>query len=245
MRPIFFSDLDDTIFQTARKMNDTELDQATLASSALNGSHSYMSPPQSAMMDWLLQSTRFIPVTARSMDALKRCSLFFKDYRICTNGAIIIKPDGTLDLEWFEQMKRHAEATAECMNALLAFMQSRTVPDRFRYWMVEESGTGFYFCAKSNDGVDRLDEIEVRLGDIAGTQLVRHRNDNNLSFTPAGISKRLAVDHLSQKLLSDARVPVFGMGDSLTDLPFMATCDMLVIPRDSQIDRMVLRSGRF
>ena len=55
MRPIFFSDLDDTIFQTARKMKDDEVDHATLASEALNGSHSYMSPPQVLMMDWLLQ----------------------------------------------------------------------------------------------------------------------------------------------------------------------------------------------
>ena len=242
MRPIFFSDLDDTIFQTARKMKDVEIDHATLASEALNGSHSYMSPPQVLMMDWLLQSTRFIPVTARSTDALQRCSLPFEDYQICTNGALILMPDGTRDLDWFGKTKSHAEAAASRLNDLLAFVQNETVTGRFRCWIVEEFGTGFYFCVKSNEGADRLDEIEERLGSIAGAQFIRHRNDNNLSFTPATISKRHAVEYLAHKLLSEARVPVFGMGDSLTDLPFMATCDMLVIPRNSQLDREFLRS---
>lgn len=242
IRPIFFSDLDDTIFQTARKMQDDELDQATLASEALNGSHSYMSPSQALMMEWLLDSTRFIPVTARSTEALQRCALPFRDYQVCTNGALILMPDGTRDLDWFEKTKSHAQAAAACLSDLLAFVQRETVTGRFRCWIVEEFGTGFYFCVKSNEGADRLDEIEPGLASIAGTQLVRHRNDNNLSFTPAAISKRHAVDYLRQKLLSEARVPVFGMGDSLTDLPFMATCDMLVIPRNSQIDRKILRS---
>ncbi|ASJ70723.1 hypothetical protein IMCC3135_03050 [Granulosicoccus antarcticus IMCC3135] len=245
MRPIIFSDLDDTIFQTARKMPDGELEHATLASEALNGSHSYMSPPQSLMMDWLLGSTRFIPVTARSTEALERCKLPFDDYQVCSNGAVILMPDGTRDLEWFETTKGHADAAAESLNALLSFVQNQTVPDRFRCWIVEEFGTGFYFCVKSNEGADRLDEVEEGLGDIAGIQFVRHRNDNNLSFTPAAISKRHAVEYLAAKLLDEARVPVFGMGDSLTDLPFMATCDMLVIPRNSQIDRKILHSERF
>jgi hydroxymethylpyrimidine pyrophosphatase-like HAD family hydrolase len=121
-------------------------------------------------------------------------------------------------------------------------MSRKTTPDRFRYWIVEEFGTGFYFCAKSNDDAQRLDEIDEALSRIAAPGLVRHRNDNNLSFTPAGISKRYAVEYLSQKLLSDKSVPVFGMGDSVTDLPFMATCDMLVIPKNSQIDQKILQS---
>lgn len=243
-RPIIFSDLDDTIFQTARKM-EGGTEQATLASEALNGSHSYMSGSQAMMMDWLLESTQFIPVTARSTEALQRCTLPFEDYQICSNGAVILMPDGTPDMHWLSKMKREADAAAGYLNELLAFVQNETAPGRFRCWIVEEFGTGFYFCVKSNEGADRLDEIEDGLSSIAATQLVRHRNDNNLSYTPATISKRFAVEYLAQKLLSDTRVPVFGMGDSLTDLPFMATCDMLVIPRNSQIDCKILHSESF
>lgn len=240
MRPIVFSDLDDTVFQTARKM-PAGSEQARLASEALNGSHSYMSGPQALMMDWLLSSTRFIPVTARSTEALKRCKIAFEDYQICSNGAIILTPDGTPDRYWLEKMRLKAQAAEGCLRKLLAFVQNETTPGRFRCWIVEEFGTGFYFCVKSNGSADWLDELEEALGRIVSDQLIRHRNDNNLSFTPAAISKRYAVEYIAGKWLNDARVPVFGMGDSLTDLPFMATCDMMVIPKHSQIDRRILR----
>ncbi len=96
---------------------------------------------------------------------------------------------------------------------------------------------------KSNEGAQALDDVEEGLCALAGSRLIRHRNDNNLSITPAGISKQLAVEYLSKKLLHGDAVPVFGMGDSLTDLPFMATCDMLVIPKKSQISSKLLQLG--
>jgi len=241
MRPIFFSDLDDTIFQTARKMQDAP-DARHLASEALNGSHSYMSQSQALMMDWLLGSTRFIPVTARSTEALGRCRVPFEDYRICTNGAVILLPDGSPDPGWLDRTRAQAEAASDVLNEILETVQTTTETGRFRSWIVDEFGTGFYVCVKSNGAAAALDDIDDRLSGLAGDRLVRHRNDNNLSFTPAGISKRHAVDYLAPLLLASNRVPVFGMGDSLTDLPFMATCDMMVIPGGSQIDRDILRS---
>lgn len=239
-KPIIFSDLDDTIFQTARKM-DAPPAPERLASEALNGSHSYMSEGQSVMMDWLLGSTRFIPVTARSTEALARCTLPFEDYRVCSNGAVILMPDGTADRDWLEQSTQQAQTAQDTFGAMIDFVATQRPAGRFRCWTVEEFGTGYYFCVKSNEGARALDDVEEGLAALAGTRLVRHRNDNNLSFTPAGISKRLAVEYLSEKLGHGGAVPVFGMGDSLTDLPFMATCDMLVIPRKSQISRDVLQ----
>ncbi len=241
MRPVFFSDLDDTIFQTARKMKESP-HPGRLASEALNGSHSYMSASQDVMMTWLLSTTRFIPVTARSSEALGRCKLPFADYQICTNGGVILTPSGSPDLVWHERMKREADAVTAELENLISFMSQPALADRFRYWIVEDLGTGFYFCVKSNENARCLDEIDEALSQIAAPRLVRHRNDNNLSFTPAGISKRCAVQYLSEKLALDgSSVPVFGMGDSLTDLPFMAVCDMLVIPGNSQIAQKKLQ----
>jgi hypothetical protein len=241
-RPIFFSDLDDTIFQTARKM-PVGSDPGVLACKALNGSHSYMTRAQALMMDWLLASTRFIPVTARSTEALARCRLPFRDHRICTNGAIILLPDGTPDPEWRDRTRQQAKDAAPVLDALLAFVQHQTETGRYRCWVVEECGTGYYFCVKSNGEAAMLDGVDDHLAEIAGDGFTRHRNDNNLSFTPAGISKRHAVEYLSQMLVGDDCLPVFGMGDSLTDLPFMALCDMMVVPRGSQIDRIRLPGG--
>lgn len=241
-KPIIFSDLDDTIFQTARKM-DSLPDPKRLASVALNGSHSYMTESQAVMMDWLLGSTQFVPVTARSTEALSRCAIPFADYRICSNGAVILMPDGTADRDWLEKSTRQANDAQEIFDAMIGFVATQKPAERFRCWTVEEFGTGFYFCVKSNEGAQALDYVEEGLCALAGARLVRHRNDNNLSFTPAGISKRLAVEYLSAQFLKNGPLPVFGMGDSITDLPFMATCDMLMIPRKSQISRDILHLG--
>lgn len=241
-KPIVFSDLDDTIFQTARKMQPAP-DADMLICEALNGSHSYLSAPQSVMMDWLLSTTRFIPVTARSTEALARCRLPFADHRICSNGAVILRPDGTPDPEWSVRTARQAMAAAPTLHALLAFVHDQTVQGQYRAWIVEEFGTGYYFCVKSNGIAGALDGIDERLCDLAGSTFTRHRNDNNLSFTPPGISKQHAVEYLLPKVMGDKKLPVFGMGDSLTDLPFMACCDLMVVPRRSQIDRERLRAG--
>jgi hypothetical protein len=211
---------------------------------ALNGSHSYLSPSQAAMMDWLFATTRFIPVTARSTEALGRCRLPFADHRICTNGAVILGPDGNPDPEWCMRMTQQAIAAGPVLQALLAFVVDQTGPGQYRAWIVEEFGTGFYFCVKSNSDAAALDAIDGRLRAIAGPAFTRHRNDNNLSFTPHGISKQQAVAYLLPKLTGDTAVPVFGMGDSLTDLPFMASCDLMVVPRGSQIDRNLLQADR-
>ena len=242
-RPIFLSDLDDTILQTARKMQPAP-NPGMLVSEALNGSHSYMSASQAAMMDWLLATTRFIPVTARSTEALARCRLPFPDHRICTNGAVILRPDGTPDPDWSERAARQALAAAATLDALLAFVRDQTAPGQYRAWIVEEFGIGYYFCVKSNGSAVALDGIDERLRVLAGPTFTRHRNDNNLSFTPPGISKQQAVEYLLPKIMGDEKTPVFGMGDSLTDLPFMACCDLMVVPRRSQIDRERLRAGR-
>ncbi|MFT7309924.1 MAG: hypothetical protein ACI853_000407 [Paracoccaceae bacterium] len=239
MRPVFFSDLDDTVFQTARKMSDIP-HADRLASEALNGSHSYMSGPQAVMMDWLLGSTRFIPVTARSTEALARCKIPFRDFQICSNGAVILRSDRSPDPDWHLAMKEQADQVAGEMKSLISFMATQTVPGRFRYWTVQETGVDFYFCVKSNEGESALDEVDALLEGIACPKLLRHRNGNNLSFTPAGISKRIAVSYLLDKLLDVNDVPVFGMGDSLTDMPFMEMCDMMVIPRNSQIHQVLL-----
>ena len=69
------------------------------------------------------------------------------------------------------------------------------------------------------------------------TSLRLHRNGRNLALLPAYTSKKRAVEHI--KNLLDIRPDdlVLGMGDSLTDLPFMRLCQFGIIPVGSQIDQ--------
>ena len=64
-RPLVFVDLDDTLFQTARKM--VEGTPRTIATLDVHRQpNGYMSPVQHSFINWLLASADVVPVTARS-----------------------------------------------------------------------------------------------------------------------------------------------------------------------------------
>lgn len=240
MKPIVFSDLDDTIFQTARKMADAP-DEALKASHALNGSHSYMTPAQASAFEWLNASTRFIPVTARSTEALSRCALPFSDYQIASNGAVILTPEGALDEDWMARTRDVCKAKEQLFADMKVKIEEMNEDGGLRHWLVEEQMCGVYYCVKSNGSEARLDEVqsvmESFLGGPPGGLLFEHRNGNNLAYMPHDISKKGAVDYLIEKISPTRDQPIWGMGDSITDLPFMESCDMMVIPTETQLHK--------
>lgn len=70
-RPLVFVDLDDTLFQTARKM--VEGTPRTTATLDVHGQpNGYMNPVQHSFVNWLLASADVVPVTARSVEAYSR-----------------------------------------------------------------------------------------------------------------------------------------------------------------------------
>jgi hypothetical protein len=114
-----------------------------------------------------------------------------------------------------------------------------------RSWVVTEEGASVYFCVKMNapeaqairDGIQAARELltaKLDLSDMWG-----HVNGNNLAFTPIGISKRDACAHLIKQLGDRGGAPLIGLGDSLTDLPFMGLCDFMMIPSRSQIAGLI------
>lgn len=233
-RPVLYTDLDDTLFQTARKMSGGICD-SRLAAEATNGHHSYMSDTQARMTAWLLQVTRMIPVTARSTAALARCRIAFDGWRIAANGAVILDAAGDAEPDWAARIARISQENRDALQALDRTLTDRNRNGRFRHWIVMEAGRPIYFCAKSNGAEDWLDEAQDLLRPLAGDGFTEHRNGNNLSFTPAGVSKRAAVQYLDT-VIGGAALRL-GMGDSLTDLPFMRACDLMIVPPGSQIAR--------
>lgn len=232
MTPIVFTDLDDTLFQTARKMS---FRPEIKVSHAENGSHSFMMESQQVMFEWLNKTTCLIPVTARSTSALARCSLSFKSYQVASNGATILKPGGDVDLNWkarTDMISDKYKAELHDLNNMVH--HSFNASGKFRHWIVRENEKPIYFCVKSNGDSSWLDDIEQSMKDDKYSGLLMHRNGNNLSMTPKLISKKVAVDYLKDALPSSG-VPIWGMGDSMTDLPFMESCQMMVIPTGSQV----------
>ncbi len=88
-KPVVLSDLDDTLFQTRRKMVD-ELALEPFRTGAVDRTlnpRSFMTEEQSMLVDWLLEQAELIPVTARELKNQPRPDPFHS--AITTHGAVI------------------------------------------------------------------------------------------------------------------------------------------------------------
>lgn len=238
IRPLVLVDLDDTLFQSRAKCPPHLADDAlTLAATASNGNHSFMTPPQRALVDWLLATTDLVPVTARSSSAFDGVALGFAAGAILSNGALIRRPDGSVDLAWRDlivaDLARYREPIREVLAAGRA-SAARAGLD-VRALAVGEAGVSAYVVFKDNAGTgDGLGAIRVDPALVAGW--TRHHNGNNLAFIPPVVSKRRAAEHLIAEIRRrEPAKPVLGLGDSLSDIPFLRLCDWWGMPARSQI----------
>lgn len=232
-KPLIFADLDDTLFQTRRKMNGADIHrQAAVAANGDPRKSSFMTTQQWAMFDWLHSTTELIPVTARSGDAYSRVDLPFSSWAIISNGAVILEPNGQPHQPWADKMTKTLAPLADTMQLILDAGREADIDTRS--WIVEEDGLATYVCFKLNeitpDSLKALENLAVPV-----TNWTRHFNSETLALIPPGSGKAAAVDYLHQRLNADKARPTLGFGDSLSDLSYMTSTDVLMIPSASQI----------
>lgn len=235
MKPLFLVDLDDTLFQTRRKMTDGQMVGASIATTLEDGTTSaYRTTRQQQLMVMLSQGD-VIPVTARNREVMARVDIT-QAPAICSNGGVIVDADGRPNQEW----RRIIETAIgdgqeiETIKALIA----RNVDDRYRHWMVEDDGLPLYAVLKRQDS----DEAEIaRIADVMRDECedlgwTLHHNGNNMSMLPPWLSKKAAVQHLIARVRAEEpdRL-IIGMGDSLSDTAFMLECDYAMTPSVGQI----------
>ncbi|MCF5707702.1 trehalose phosphatase [Pseudomonas syringae] len=242
VRPLIFVDLDDTLFQTARKTPaDSEKHVATLDISG--NANGYMTNVQKSFAHWLLAHSDVVPVTARSVEAYSRVKLPFAAGAICSHGGVILDLMGKVDKDWNEQMKQTLAAYQMRLHELsattLAIGQEMGVS--LRGWVVEEARLFHYVVTKHNEHDDSI--LTRVLAEVQARGLLDdmhvHGNGNNLAFLPNGLAKRYAVQEwLRRDIAVNGERPVLGFGDSITDLGFMDECHWWATPARSQLAKM-------
>ena len=240
MRAIALVDLDDTLFQTLRKCPpDVPSERLTPLGFARDGAPlSYATPRQMRLIEWLSETAWLVPVTARSRDALMRARIPFTA-AVCAHGGVIIGEDGEIDAGWHAHAARQSAAYADQLEALaariIAEAQRRLVALRVR--VLDEGDLGLYVLAKHED-VDEGALHAVIDGVVPDVPLgwTIHRNGNNAALMPPWLGKAHAVAALLPRLrAAHPDAPVIGIGDSLTDAPYMALCDYAMMPKGSQL----------
>ncbi|OSN03251.1 hypothetical protein AU512_09565 [Lonsdalea iberica] len=249
-KPVVLSDLDDTLFQTRRKMVD-ELALEPYRPGAMDRSmqaRSFMTEEQSMLVDWLLEQADFIPVTARGTEEISRVTIPFHSWAIVTHGAVILTPEGKPDEEWKARMllslSTYRDPLLSLQREITALMEARGIEGwaRINY---EYDNTPVYLVMKHTDStrLEELyaiaDEIETRFP-TEGFYI--HRNSNNIAWLPTPVEKGLATQYLLNKLREERGVfPVIGLGDSLSDYRFMKLCHWFGLPRQSQFAEQISR----
>jgi hydroxymethylpyrimidine pyrophosphatase-like HAD family hydrolase len=232
---VVFADCDDTLFTTAKKVNDAKIEDCDVYSYLEDGSPSGYQTPKMKAIAGLLKGSKIIPVTARSQKVLARCHV--PQYpSICSNGGKILNESGVVDYYWQNQIIKHLKNydIEEIYRSLISKLSAD-----YRHWVVYEDDLPMYIVIKSNND-STLDNVIESKSIPEGWKI--HQNGNNLAIIPPWISKRKAVSYLMEKIMMTSDQTLFiGMGDSESDLGFMNLCDYTIYPKNSQINNLIRR----
>jgi len=254
IKPYALMDLDDTLFQTQRKIDSWDLpttEPESLVCATVNKQDeplSFMSQRQAIFFNWLLASTELIVVTARDRSEIKRVKLPFDSWQVLTHGAIILTSDGALLSSWQQHMYNQLAPLQDKLTKLSQLFASHSQSeqshlvftphiDSFNNGSTDEELT-IYLAIKHAQKdhqalVDLAEKLPTLIRDFDQDFYV-HVNANNLAILPHAAHKRHAVQFLLEHHLDHQR-PSFGFGDSLADLPFLQLLDWYGMPNHGQL----------
>ncbi|OTA16844.1 hypothetical protein Xvie_01523 [Xenorhabdus vietnamensis] len=258
IKPVFLTDLDDTLFQSRRKLKKIS-DISTLRVGALDRkyfSHSYMTEEQSMLVDWLLACAEIIPVTARNTEQLSRVQIPFSSWRIASHGAVLLTPEDSVDEHWQSQVLSELMLYRDQLRELEHLSRHLIASYGMDAWarIDYEYGDVPVFLIIKHRKHDRLNELDILAEALAqekgfnqdidfNNNFYFHQNNNNLTVLPKCVDKGLATHHLLQRLRAERGIfPVIGLGDSLSDHRFMQLCDWFGMPQQSQFSDILMNA---
>ena len=204
---------------------------------------SFFSSHQKALLS-LLEKARaiIIPVTGRTSEDPGQSGLCLsKFFWPFSHGAVVVKPDGGVCEHWLKSVKDQPKDWARVLVSINEQVQkqinSQNLDARTR--VIVDRGIPAYVSVKGTPcALSALEPL------VRESSLGFHRNGRNLALLPPYACKKRAVEHIKQFLDIEPDDLILGMGDSMTDLPFIRSCHFGVIPVNSQIDRELACESR-
>lgn len=245
MNLVVFTDIDDTLMTTGRKLLSAQ--RATPGAYSANGDvSSYCSAVHSRLWSLLETANLVIPVTARSLAGVRRLDKAFSKMgpaQVADFGGTVTLDGLTPDLAWDAQLQQQAQLAGPAVldDLLNAIMPRLTAPLLKHELRVTASGLRCFLNFRF-DAAEKAAQ-RARIQDVAdqmglSNSIRFHETDRDVTLLPTYISKGAAVQFLIERLGLDSWTRI-GAGDSLTDIGFMRLCHFMVTPSESPIGRLV------
>ncbi len=241
MKRIFlFADIDDNLITSSRT---APLDSAQpIAWDNKGAVCGFLTPKQQMMLDWFKAGCEVVPTTARSTDAYRRFHLPMRRYAITAFGGTILGASGQSLASWRKAVEQAAASTTPVLTALHALVSEAATGDGIdaRSAVVSEDGIDMFLSVKHNQrNQEELAFLHRLVAAAAPVGWSAHLNGNFLAVYPPHLGKEKAVRWFIDNIVPEGSVTI-GMGDSLTDLPFMHLCDYILMPNGTQNSRALL-----
>lgn len=230
-----FCDLDGTFVQTARHVEGEETEVVYTSES---GKDIVITDKQMQLYTELLRSGLVIPVTARSLESMNRMlsTLTFHAHKICDHGVFIYDEGDNLIKDYSDSLIKlvypHQNNLKIALDKLsrLAIRNSVFEETQFKpiyhgtYLMIIEGKA--YSDFHSNI-------IKQYISKLDG--LVVSTNGRSFSITCEVPSyKQKACQYLIDNYPQYQDCVTLGFGDSISDLPFLQSCDFSVVPNNER-----------
>lgn len=235
---VVFTDLDDTLIQTQGKVPRnarTELGATDRFGQPL----SFFTQSQKMMLDMFATiGAHIIPVTGRNTDALNRVEYDFQGMRVVSHGAVVLTHCNCICEHWLSEidplLQEWPDLLKRCNAEVNHIIKAHQLDARSRVIIDQEIPA--YVSVKGEiadlELIKKLNPLDTQFG--------RHENGRNHALLAPYANKKKAVEFIKKQLGLDVNDLVIGMGDSLSDLPFMSSCQFSMLPTNSQIARELL-----
>ena len=234
--PLVFVDLDDTLFQSKRRISVATEELAVATYDASGQSSGFMLPPQLSLWNWLNRSCRVVPTTCRSLDQFRRTMIVSYESAILFCGAYVTDHNGHRDEEWTQRIVQQLIDLPWSPGEVERFLKRRFPQSNLLIRLVGDAEHSFYVYVKDRSGGSHIIPSIIRQvrDEFVHPEMSLNVQKNSLFLTPSFINKREAARYLLDTKLNRDGV-VIGIGDAISDCGFMDLCDFAMTPTNSQI----------
>ncbi|AND75448.1 haloacid dehalogenase [Acinetobacter phage vB_AbaM_ME3] len=227
-----FCDLDLTFIQTERHLESDEPRHVVYTSDS--GSNICTTPKQISLFnEFNSGSSGVIPVTARSIESLKRVeSTFnFNSFKVCNYGVFIYTYDNKLIPEFTDTLIGKVSSSQNELRESIKYLHLYNVHSK----LITHKTYGFYIEGNINNKSTDLLKLNSILKQHKGLEL--YINGTGFSIFPKTLKPKTdAVRFIKKKMLElHPGVVTIGIGDSKSDLFFMLECDFLMTPTKDNV----------